>query len=894
MNKKESFDEISAKLRALYNGHDHKEFIFVHGDPESEYANDPAGYDMFTGFNADLIILLLYLKKFFPEHSFFKNKGYSNQIKNYRTLSKKSSGISKQLKLIENDLDELKKKFPLTSDFIALNLEKSQLNVKKDVIAEEINSSLILNYSFLKSNHRIHGEYAFFYCWEYLGTSIALGAKIKDKFKDGNDYVFKLISKIPSNIINEKFDLLINSICKVNNQNNLGQDLVRNNLIKFLLSKLNFKSICSNNFDDLLLENEKNKNIEHCYVPALDTSYYEGDLISEIDYIYPSEASFDSSYNQQNLNYYSKFGKKPIIFNIKNTKTNEKKWDLVILDIRKTLSPYKFIRENFKKQKRYLFIVSNKQLDRMRHIFYRLGKIESLFAFKNNSIVSLSNLKNISNVELIDAKSYSDLNLGVDINKLIKDINKKDRKIYRSIQYENFIKQNSLSINRYFQPDFEGYKLSKIFERINNNSRPKVGELLIKIRDLNEIPTTINTRNLNSQGEEELNRSFIKIEESCLLIAKNGDKLKPTIFKFNKTPVYISKSILVLKFKKEFEKKNTFEFIQYELNSQHIFNQLKYIKRGAYIPFYSAKDLMNLKAVIPDEIESQNRIINERKVEYLEKSRYKSIIDQQLNKIKEDLFEKYAALNHDMGTPMVNMRNHIQFMLKILKSTDEAEVNNKLNLPDLKLKQRLLSVLENIEQINGLRKKYKNIDFAYTEKSYPLEIISSKEFYNLTEKIVLENKSELFEPKIELKIEEALVEIDMTKELKKYNNLGIRINADAYRIFIQEFFTNTKKHAGFKKFMFKENELKFVIKFSENSLFLEIMNNGEPFDKKYDKKTFITWGQTSNSLEGDGIGGNTIEKISNLFQINNWEISSSEKYNVHFSFCFPLENIADI
>ena len=72
------------------------------------------------------------------------------------------------------------------------------------------------------------------------------------------------------------------------------------------------------------------------------------------------------------------------------------------------------------------------------------------------------------------------------------------------------------------------------------------------------------------------------------------------------------------------------------------------------------------------------------------------------------------------------------------------------------------------------------------------------------------------------------------------------------------------------------------------------MNNGEPFDKKYDKKTFTTWGQTSNSQEGDGIGGNTIEKMSILFQINNWEISSSEKYNVHFSFCFPLENIADI
>ena len=42
---------------------------------------------------------------------------------------------------------------------------------------------------------------------------------------------------------------------------------------------------------------------------------------------------------------------------------------------------------------------------------------------------------------------------------------------------------------------------------------------------------------------------------------------------------------------------------------------------------------------------------------------------------------------------MVNMRNHIQFMLKIL-NTDEAEVNKKLNLPDLKLKQRLLSVLK--------------------------------------------------------------------------------------------------------------------------------------------------------------------------------------------------------
>jgi len=131
-----------------------------------------------------------------------------------------------------------------------------------------------------------------------------------------------------------------------------------------------------------------------------------------------------------------------------------------------------------------------------------------------------------------------------------------------------------------------------------------------RIRDLS-------TDFFNCYLNPEILPSFKGIEQSgkyissnSVLIATQGEKIKPTYYKFQDNPIIINQNILAIH---PDEKKVYPEYLIYQLNSELVLKQLEILKRGTTIPFYSKEDILNLKIPLPPYSEQINRVAQYKK-----------------------------------------------------------------------------------------------------------------------------------------------------------------------------------------------------------------------------------------------------------------------------------------
>ena len=212
-------NNIAIKFMRLYNGEDNdsNEFIFIHGIGQPD---DPIGYNFFSTFFPDLIILLIYLRKYFPKSIFFKTSGFKKELSEYGKLIKKNERLGNEIKIVGLKLKEQQKNNDLkkqsdfnkpikntkylrklsSSKWIELEEKRQLLQLENEVLAErmqvialDINTQMLANYPFLKSKHIIHGNNGFFPAWNYSNSCIGLVDSISKKFKTPNEYIINLI-----------------------------------------------------------------------------------------------------------------------------------------------------------------------------------------------------------------------------------------------------------------------------------------------------------------------------------------------------------------------------------------------------------------------------------------------------------------------------------------------------------------------------------------------------------------------------------------------------------------------------------------------------------------------------------------------------------------------------
>jgi type I restriction enzyme M protein len=453
---------------------------------------------------------------------------------------------------------------------------------------------------------------------------------------------------------------------------------------------------------------------------------------------------------------------------------------------------------------------------------------------------------------------------------------KEDENVVKII-YNEQIRDNdyNLSVARYFQKLIKGVKLGDILEivRGKRGNLPETGKL-IRIRDLKDDKVDF-TLDISGVEVTELRRPDIHLVlESCLLLAMRWRTLKPTLYEFKGEPIFRSQDILSFKVNEVIADK---AYLINELHADYVQEQLESYRLGASVmPFIRRDDLMEVVIKLPSIEEQRAKMQGI----YELSDKIKNLQDERNalahgKTIKQ--FNEFASLKHTLGRPRQNILDWSDNLLDFLnKKKEDFEALNKAfsEFYDIDIISALKEIKRDVNFITDVLEKGENglVLSEYDKQLIPLSDINS---------II----NELSNNGFNFKIKKLLLKGEKLKER------GINANKTLFKTLLDNILTNANKYAFDKKAM--GNEVVFELTEVDDSLSMEIRNNGKPFPKNFDREKFITKYSTADSSNGSGLGGYDIHRIASDFNNPDWILSLNEDpfFLVKFKFQFAIKLI---
>jgi len=453
---------------------------------------------------------------------------------------------------------------------------------------------------------------------------------------------------------------------------------------------------------------------------------------------------------------------------------------------------------------------------------------------------------------------------------------KEDDNVVKII-YNEQIRDNdyNLSVARYFQKQIDGVKLGDILELVRGQrgNLPETGKL-IRIRDLKDDKVDF-TLDISSVEVTELRRPDIHlVSESCLLLAMRWRTLKPTLFEFKGEPIFRSQDILSFKVNEVIADK---AYLINELHSDYVQEQLESYRLGASVmPFIRRDDLMEVVIKLPTIEEQRAKVQGiyelSDKIKNLQEERNALAHGKTIKQ-----FNEFASLKHTLGRPRQNILDWSDNLLDFLNKKKEGfEALNKAfsEFYDIDIISALKEIKRDVNFITDVLEKGENglVLSEYDKQVIPLSEINS---------II----NELSNNGFNFKIKKLLLKGEKLKER------GINANKTLFKTLLDNILTNANKYAFEKKAM--GNEVVIELTEVDDSLSMEIRNNGKPFPKNFDREKFITKYSTADSSNGSGLGGYDIHRIASDFNNPDWILSLNEDpfFLVKFKFQFPIKLI---
>ncbi len=453
---------------------------------------------------------------------------------------------------------------------------------------------------------------------------------------------------------------------------------------------------------------------------------------------------------------------------------------------------------------------------------------------------------------------------------------KEDDNVVKTV-YNKQIRDNdyNLSVARYFQKQIDGVKLGDILELVRGQrgNLPETGKL-IRIRDLKDDKVDF-TLDVSSVEETELRRPDIHlVSESCLLLAMRWRTLKPTLFEFKGEPIFRSQDILSFKVNEAIADK---AYLINELHADYVQEQLESYRLGASVmPFIRKDDLMEVVIKIPSIEEQRAKVQGiyelSDKVKSLQEERNALVHGKTLKQ-----FSEFASLKHTLGRPRQNILDWSDNLLDFLTKKKEGfEALNKAftEFYDIDIISALKEIKRDVNFITDVLEKGENglVLSEYEKQVIPLSDINS---------II----NELSNNGFNFKIKKLLLKGEKLKER------GIYANKTLFKTLLDNILTNANKYAFDKKGI--GNEVVIELTEVDDSLSMEIRNNGKPFPKNFDREKFITKYSTADSSNGSGLGGYDIHRIASDFNNPDWILSLNDDpfFLVKFKFQFPIKLI---
>ena len=193
---------------------------------------------------------------------------------------------------------------------------------------------------------------------------------------------------------------------------------------------------------------------------------------------------------------------------------------------------------------------------------------------------------------------------------------------------------------------------------------------------------------------------------------------------------------------------------------------------------------------------------------------------------------------------------------------------------DLGLVEAITEINRDIKFISDVLEKGEN---GLVLKDYEKEIIPLAEINNIV--------NALSNNEFKFLIKKQLLKVDEMK------TRGVYINKVLFKTLLDNLLTNANKY-GFKE-KSKSNHVIIELSDINNSLVIEVKNNGLPFPNNFDRNKFVTKFSTADISSGSGLGGYDINRIAAYFENQDWDLilNSDPVYPVVFRFLLPIKLI---
>ncbi len=393
-------------------------------------------------------------------------------------------------------------------------------------------------------------------------------------------------------------------------------------------------------------------------------------------------------------------------------------------------------------------------------------------------------------------------------------------------------------------------ELGSIISRDNRNSG-RDGRF-IRIRDLQDDSLYSET-SFTDIRIEQLPKFCTEISENVILVATRWNKLKPTLFRYNAEPIFISNDIIAIKINENIINSM---YLIHELSSEYVLKQTIKYQTGNTVPAISKSDLLKIMIQVPHfgsqkSLELQKAKVQGIKEAYFNQRSRELFLEKEILGIKENSFRDIASILHSVRQYLNALKSNVGGTVKFLKNnasnniTLESIYSYNLNST---LGDQFTSLQNTIDDMVSLLK-----DLEFDQRDIFLETNNLK--------VLVEEAKKMFEDQDIFQFEELYFEAESFQDGYEELLPLVKISKLNFNKIFSNIIDNAVKHG------FKNRDKVFIIRTSisydseQEKCLLQISNNGIPINKDFSLERFITRGEKTSDSTGSGIGGNDINEI---------------------------------
>lgn len=410
---------------------------------------------------------------------------------------------------------------------------------------------------------------------------------------------------------------------------------------------------------------------------------------------------------------------------------------------------------------------------------------------------------------------------------------------------------------------------------------------LVKVENLSkDILDLTLTKEINNRVHLNSKYSRSVIDQDCVLIARIGDSLKPTIFR----PTTEMPSIIlhgnVYGVMPINEWDITLEYLYYQLHSSFVLEQIEKRRFGAVMPSISISALKQI--VLPYmKLDAQVAFVESQKATLIAEERVR--VEDRIRalgykeEVKQTESDVIKTLTHQLRPTFLGLDNLVHRIERIadkqglndFKEYNDSELENLVDpeLAEFTKRPDNYSLRELLEKLandsNHLSTILSNVDKVMNfklsaEDLKPIDILSFLKKYKQQKEIDINNRYSL---------------------IVKGDSACALINEGAFKELLDQLLLNAERHGFTQAHGEKNYRAQFTVRYSKQRevVRIEYSNNGDPY--RLLEKDFISAFEKGKQSKGSGIGGNYIFRI---VEAHKGQLRVAENYEKGFSLFIEL------